>query len=323
MKDRLTESFINELHRNIPLRPDLVKEISRILNIEREPASRRLSGSVNFSIDEMGKLAKELNISLDSLLHKNDKYLNVPILLESPWSKNSMSSLFDIISQKLDIINKISTEPYELISIFNSLPIETFIHFPNLIKFMLFKWGHFFVGTNEFYDYSSWEVPEEFYGFKKKVETWNNSAGKRHYVWDVSLIWTLVKEINYLSEMDVINKEDREIIKDELHSMLTYSEEYIKNLNDIRSNDIETYFYMSNIPTGISWMHITSEIGQVAVANTHFSRSGFTTDLKSAKTISDWISSLIKLSTLISGSGHKERRLFFKEQHELVDYLLK
>lgn len=323
MKNKLTEEFIRELYRNIPLRAELVREISRVLKIEKEPASRRLNGSVNFSIDEMGILAKELNISLDSLVYKDDEHVNLPIILEFPWSKSSISPLFDTISNNLDVINKISTKPYELTSVFDSFPIEIFIHFPNLTKFMLFKWGHFFVGTDEFYNYSSWEVPEEFYGFKEKIKAWDQYVGRRFYVWDVSLIWIFVKEINYLVEMNVINKENKDLIKDELHSMLTYFEKYIKNLDDVRSKNIETYFYMSNIHIGINGLHIASEAGKAAFSNMHFFRSGLSFDSKSTKAVSDWMSSLIKISTLISGSGYKERHLFFKEQHGLIDYLLK
>lgn len=323
MKDRFTDSFIKELHRIIPSRPELVREISRILKIEKEPASRRLSGTVSFSIDEMGILSKELDISLDSLLYKNENYLNIAHQLESPWSKNSINTLIDQISNNLKIINKISNKPYELGSFFNSLPIEIFIHFPNLTKFMLFKWGHFFIGTNEFYNYATWKVPEKFYNVKNQIESWDSNPGKRLYVWDVSLIWIFLKEISYLSELNIISIEDQKIIIDELHSMLTYFEGYIKNIDDTRYQNIETYFYISNVPFGVNGSYLISEAGQIAFSSTHFSQSGLTTDYNGVKLIKDWMLSLIKISTLISNSGHKERHIFFKEQHQLIDYLLK
>ncbi|NDV47051.1 hypothetical protein D0T49_08330 [Paludibacter sp. 221] len=321
-KNKLTDSFIEGLYKHVPHRPELVREISRILKIEKEPASRRLSGNVNFSIDEMGILAKEFDISIDSLLHANEDHLKTPIILEFPWSKNSIDSLLDSMLDNIIMVNKICVKPYELGSVFNSLPIDIYMHFPNLTKFMLFKWGHFFVDPDEFSNYSSWKVPEKFQEVKKQIEIFNHNSGKRVYIWDVSLIWALVKEIKYLYEIDILNPEDLELIKNDLHSLLTGFETYIKSLNEIRYQNIEAYFYMSNIPIGVTGLYVMSELGQLAFSSTYFSRTGFSTDIQSNKSIQQWMFSLRKISTLMSSSGYKERRVFFKEQHLIVDSFL-
>ncbi|MCC8095284.1 MAG: hypothetical protein LIP05_07980 [Tannerellaceae bacterium] len=60
--------------------------ISEILCIEKEPASRRLSGKVLFTIREMGLLADVFTISIDQLRSEDDQ-LWMPLGLNSPMQK--------------------------------------------------------------------------------------------------------------------------------------------------------------------------------------------------------------------------------------------
>ena len=77
-KKDLHDIFIEELQNRGIKKADLVYLISDILKLEKESAYRRLAGKVNFSVREMGILAKALNISLDSLLYQD-------LGLQSSW----------------------------------------------------------------------------------------------------------------------------------------------------------------------------------------------------------------------------------------------
>ena len=88
----LHKEFIKELNNRIPQRSELVSKISDILHIEREPVSRRLSEKVQFSVREMGVIARELEISLDSMLYQNTPYHWIPLILESPLGSSMRGS---------------------------------------------------------------------------------------------------------------------------------------------------------------------------------------------------------------------------------------
>lgn len=83
-KKDLHDDFIDELYRKIPKRVDLINLLSDILRLEKESIYRRLARKVNFSIREMGILAKELNISIDRLLYKEEEHQWLPVVLEYP-----------------------------------------------------------------------------------------------------------------------------------------------------------------------------------------------------------------------------------------------
>lgn len=317
------EEFIDALRKKIPHRPELVKEVSRILKIEKEPASRRLNGNVSFSVNEMGALARELSISLDTLLHKGDQLRWVPYIFELPWRQTSFDPLITLIEEHIARSKKICSAPRsEFGAVYGSLPLEFFMPYDELMKFFLFKWGVFFVGTDEFNDYASWEVPDRFYPIREKLSNLCINRGKVMYIWDDTMIWALVKELSYLCVMHTIDDESRERIRTELHRVLTDIEAYIKKLNDSAPMEPEVSFYISTVQIGVnSWYHI-SEKGYSAFFETHFTRTPLSEDPESCLAIREWINSLKTISYMVSGSGHKERRLFFEEQHRIIDSIL-
>lgn len=83
-KKDLHDKFIEELHKRNSKRAELINQVSDILKLEKESVYRRMAGKVNFSIREMGILAKILNISLDSLLFQEERYSMAPIHTGNP-----------------------------------------------------------------------------------------------------------------------------------------------------------------------------------------------------------------------------------------------
>lgn len=104
-----------------------------------------MAGKVNFSIREMGILAKILNISLDSLLYQEEDIQWLPFILETPLKFHSIDALCDMIDLNFKQIEEINQdEPGTSGNVYHSLPLEFFVHSPLIMKFMFFKWGYIF-----------------------------------------------------------------------------------------------------------------------------------------------------------------------------------
>ena len=167
--------------------------ISDILRLEKESVYRRIAGRVNFSVREMGILARELGVSLDSLLYRDKEFQWLPFRLESPQQFRSMDSFYEMIEFNQKCIGEITRdEPGETGNVYNSLPLEFFISSPLLTKFMFFKWGNYFVRSEEFNSFSGWELPDRVKAIAARC------AGlyyirEAFYIWDSSLVWTLVR----------------------------------------------------------------------------------------------------------------------------------
>lgn len=320
-KDDYASEFIETLRKKRPRRAQLVRDISAILGIEPESASRRLSGSVNFSINEMLTLAKVFNISIDPLINKSSGMLWLPSMLDQPWQQDSIDYLADMLDLYFDKRRNLTQEPYTFTAVYDSLPLTFCMFYPELYKLFLFKWGHFFVNPNEFHDYTNWKVPQRFVEARKECNQLLLNNERSVFIWDDTLIFSLAKEVEYLCSLDVIDNNSKELIRNELHEMLSDME---KEFISTESNLMPKFgheFYISRVRVGVNAWTINSKNGHAAFFSTHFSHTNITEDAECHSILSKWILSLKKISTQISGSGYKERRLFFKKQHEIVDWL--
>ncbi|MDL2320239.1 hypothetical protein LJC45_03800 [Alistipes sp. OttesenSCG-928-B03] len=324
MKKRISllDEFRRKLQERIPSRPELVKEVARILNVEKEPVSRRLNGNVSFSVDETGRLAKAMGISLDSILTDGDKYKWTRYALEKPWSEGSLSPMAEMVEQFLDRYEEIGVEGSEFGFLFTTLPMNLMIHYPNLSKFVLFKWGYYYIGYDEFNDYDGFETPERFVRIRERFAERRFDGAKIINIWDEALVWILCREIQSFHAMHLIGREHVGQLKDELHAMLTGLETFIRKEADDPQSGLDISFYISNVHIGVnSWYHI-SDKACMSHLFSNFARTSISYNRESSLNMRDWIGSLRKISSLISGTGHRERRMFFESQHKIVDLLL-
>ena len=319
----LHKEFVKELNNRIPRKSELISKISDILRIEREPVSRRLSEKVQFSICEMGVIARELEISLDSILYKNTPYHWIPLILESPLGSRSMESLCTLMENTLTMMNGVVHQsPTEYGSIINALPLEYYIEYPFLRKFMFFKWGQYCIGTDDYNDFSSWELPDKIIQLKEVVKPLVNGIHHTMYIWDESLIWTLVGEINYFRRMNVISAEDVKLIKEDLKELLIRLEKHLKGISELDMHPQNLSFYISNINLGVTCWYMFSEEQKLSSFNSHFIFSANSNSQNGHIRLKEWINSFKNVSVLISGSGELERRLFFAKQHNIIDSFL-
>ncbi|MDL2314950.1 hypothetical protein LJC16_01685 [Bacteroidales bacterium OttesenSCG-928-C19] len=320
---RLHKEFVKALQAKIPHKSELINIISDTLCIEKEPAARRLNEKVQFSVHEMGILAKKFGISLDSLLYDDNKSYWVPLILESPLGAKSMDVLYDITDAWLNRMADIAQEPVEFGTVFNTLPIEFYMHHPYLMKFMFFKWGHYFVGTDEFNNFSQWQLPERMSNLKEKVESVLTACEHTLYIWDESLIWTFVNEINYFYKMNIINDEDLKNIKSDLKQQLMNLEKYTGGISTPEKSSKNLSFYVSNMNLGVSAHYLFSEKKKLYNFKTNFTFvSSDNNNYGEHDEIKKWIHSFKNISVLISGSGPLERKLFFMKQHRIIDEFL-
>lgn len=318
----LHEAFIKALYEKKSKRSDLVSLISDVLRIERESASRRLSGKVQFSIQEMGSLAKELNISLDALLYTTDNYQWVPLMLQYPMTVKSIDTLCDMIDADFKRIDKITQRPTESGAVISTLPIELFIYHPYLMKFMFFKWGYYFIGTEEFDKFSNWKLPERLARIAKKYEASAGTITRSFYIWDESLIWALAKEIEKLHIAHAITTEERNILKQELKDLLKNLESFIKGIYKPHIQITEVDFYVSTPNLGFTCFYLASDTEFTISFEMNFVRSVFQENYERFVSFKTWMNSLQRTSNLLSKSGQIYRRSFFESQHNILDSIL-
>ena len=323
-KKDLHDIFIEELQNRGIKKADLVYLISDILKLEKECAYRRLAGKVNFSVREMGILAKALNISLDSLLYQDLGLQWVPVILGLPSAYQSMDPLYDLLDSNIEKVREIGLdEESETGNVYHALPLECYVHSPILMKFVFFKWGSYFVQSEEFSDFASWEPPGRLLKIVEKFyDIYNFQKG--FYVWDNALIWNISIEIHNFHKMRIISTQEKDEIKNELKEFLVKLEMFLNGTYTPEFALPPDYkFYVSAMNLGFTTGYFTSEKQSLALFKTNFSFSMSTDTSGNFKKMQEWVRSFCKLSTLLSEGGRIERRLFFNKQHKIIDEVLK
>ena len=322
-KKDLHDIFIEELQNRGIKKANLVYLISDILKLEKESAYRRLAGKVNFSVREMGILAKALNISLDSLLYQDLGLQWVPVILGLPSAYHSMDPLYDMLELNIGKIKEISQDDVnETGNVYHALPLECYVHSPILMKFVFFKWGSYFVQSEEFSDFASWEPPSRLLKIAENFyDIYNFQKG--FYVWDNALIWNISTEIHNFYKMRIISTQEKNEIKDELKEFLVKLEMFLNGTYTPNFTLPPDYkFYVSAMNLGFTTGYFTSDKQSLALFQTNFSFSMTTNSNSNFKKTQDWVRSFCKLSTLLSEGGRIERRLFFNKQHKIIDEVL-
>ena len=321
----LLDTFINALHCRINKKSDLVNFIADSLNIEKESVYRRLNKKVYFSVTEVGLLSAKLGISIDRILNYKYKYgyASPPAYtLYLPKRVQSIDSLIDSIEINLKLLEDISKESTEFGQTFLSLPIEFVIRHNNLLKFIYFKWGYYYTGSKDYDNFSLWQIPERLLSINNKITEIYRRWKSITYLWDMSSIWCLVKDIEYFNSIHALNPNDTEALKCDLHKMLYNMEQVAAGISINYFDSDRIQIYISTVQMGGELAYYISNEKQYSSFHTYFIGSKFSDDRQTCMQVHDWIDSMKKVCTLISNSGAKERTLFFNEQHQIVDNIL-
>lgn len=316
----LLGSFIAFLHQRIKKRSDLVSFIADTLKIQKESASRRLNGSVLFSVQEMGLIASTLGISLDKLLKNDPDYEFFPMKMLRP---NNMDSLIDGLDQlfekTLKLTEKVCLKPAKMGMVTDSLPLEFCLPETSLYKFIFFKWEHSFLSEQNNLKFASWTLPEKLIVYHQKLIELYKKYKTVFYIWDMSIVWNLMKELLYFRNINLLENEDVELIKKDLHDLMNRMEKMASGMEKSSFGHDELQLYISYLNIGNHLISSSSDSYFFAIFRSAFIQPSIIETPSTCIAIRDWVNSMKKVSTLISESGEKERRLFFEEQHSIIE----
>ena len=299
---------------------NLANALMELLPLEKEAIYRRLRGDVPFSFAEMATIATYFGISLDQIanivspfrsqgykLHIRDYSGFKPIDLN--MSHNYVAS-----------INLAADCPYSEYGIAgNMLPLHiNLLHLP-LYHLYLLKWLYLFdKGEKERLNYANICVPQEEEDVYAKFNEAVQRVKQTYFVWDRSLIQTIINDINYFYSIRLINPEDLQILKKELFSMLDTLERYAdQEAYSETGNRIETYVSALNFEA--SYCYLSSEKVNISMSYAHTLNAFTSVEKEDCNYMKQWILGLKKSSTLISGVAQRDKVIFFDKQRETID----
>lgn len=298
-----------------------------VLNIERKTAYRRISGQVPFSFMEVVTLANYFGFSLDEFSVSSEKQKVVFELgvFSEENNNNFHGEMYSFIKNTLQVFNehyaRICKLPNPVVTgAYNMLPPIFYLKYESLTKFSIMRWSHKFHSDNKFiYNFNDIVIPDKMRKEQLRLVSQYQKVQDTTLIINHLSFKNLILEIEYYYNMGVLTNENITAIKADLLAIL-------QDMKDISSdykseNKLSIDLYVSNIYFESSLICFESDKSANAVLTVFYINFITTKDKFMIETMKNWIHTLKRSSTLISGASDAYKYRFFSQQEELINQL--
>jgi len=316
----LSNLFLTALKEKEKKKSKIVDEISNILDMDKVSVYRRLRGEIRFSVDEIGKISYDLGISLDQLLD-SPFHAGSLFSLKIPYISNSLDFDLEMIEKKISFMKQIvAAKENGVTAILNSLPKTMLICYKELTRFSIFKWGHYYLDSENFKYFESVELPDticELYQLQDRVMKQFQTTT---YIWESSILYNLVKDIRYYESMGLIQRKNVLLLMDELLDLIEKLEHYAM-LGSYSETGSKFDMYIASIHLDSTYMCMYSDTAFITIFKVFGIQNIISYQKDICEHVIKLISSIKEGALLISKTAEKERTVFFQQQREIINRL--
>ena len=312
--------LIKALEKKIPKKMDLIERLMEILCMEKGAIYRRLRGEVPFSFFEVVKIAEELNI------HHNDLFCADTVQIDrfdlniieytdmSEADYKQWENYISMIHSAKNDIHSILAESS------NVLPMSIYGKFDSLSKFYLFKYQYLFSETKSRMSFKELVVPERLQQIHRSYFNESKNFSKSIYIWDYLIFRYLVTDIKFFSGINLISRDEIQLIKEDLFALLDYIEKIALN-GFFEETEKAVSFYISDVNLDADYSYLQLNDMSLGLLRSFILNAVVSVNQTSFRKIKFWIQSLEKSSTLITQSGAVYRADFFDKQRMIISEL--
>jgi len=317
--------FFHSLKSTIPSYSSLVDEIAETLNVSMDSAYRRIRGEKQLDFEELRILCQRFNVSLDKFFSLDSKSILFQGNTNSYQDDSFTEWMEDVLSQ-LNLVNSFSHKHvYFLVK--DMPPFHHYYH-PALAGFKFFFWmksillfedlknAKFSIKDNHFEKYR--EITQ------KTIKVYNRVPTSE--IWNEESLNTTLRQIEVYHEMGLIKYANDTLA---LYQCVLEVIDHLEKMADAgrkssfghppAEDSGEYKMYLNEIVLGDNTF--MAELGDSKITYLNHSVMYFigSMDKKFNDSMFKNLENLMKRSTLISGTGEKERRQFFNKLRKKVE----
>ena len=317
----LNEIIVKTVLKNIPKNIKPVIYLMELLDLSRESVYRRIRKDIPFSVDELTKLALTLNFSLDEIIEGSKRErIFFDLGLKNPTSY--VDSFSTMLQEYSFYINNLSKGKHSNVHIaLNCIyPLYT-VFFNDLFKFHYFKW---LVETQDNLPknyFSNLTLPQELSVLQQKIAEEIKGIRNATLILSPNISLSIIKDIQYLYQRKLVNKENLEVLKKDLLRMMDFTEQVAKTGKlEGGNSQIDIYVSIPYINSNTVYLEYddVSEVHYWIYSNNPM----IVRNSEISSIQKKWFLSLKKSSTLITQSNEILQAEFFETQRKLIDKLM-
>jgi hypothetical protein len=316
--------FFQSLKSAIPTYASLVDEVAEALAVSVDSAYRRIRGEKLLDFDEIRILSQRFNISLDKFFSIDSNSILFQGKLNNHQEGSFMSWMEDVLAQ-LNLVNSFSHK--HIYYLCKDMPPFYHYYHPELAGFKFFFW----MKSIMFYE----SLQNEKFAISKAIEAPYREVINRilkvynkiptSEIWNEEGINTTLRQIELYYEMGLMKDPKDTLVLynrvleviDHLEKMAELGRKFAMGQSPTDESP-EYRVYLNEIVLGDNTFFV--ELGETKITYLNHSVIYFigSMDKNFNEAMFENLENLMKKSTLISGTGEKERKQFFNKLRKKV-----
>jgi hypothetical protein len=306
--------LLDSLETALPAQTTLNQALIKTLKINKDAASRRISGKTPLTYSEVCALSKAYGISLtpaQSSQFSNVAFGYVPFKSKGIDSKH----FFQTIS---GLLQEMSTQKNpQLLHVAPEVPVYHCYNYPRLLNFRLFYWGKYLL-NNPYYSkrvFREVEIDANITMHAKKAYE-NYCIVPSIEIWTPQTIQSILSQLHFCIETgDFSDKNEVESVLHEVSQMIQRIKQMAEENNKAFDHDkkLNIPFMFYKIDVNINTSNLLAILDNHKISYQQFNAINFmnTTQSDFCEETLEWIQNIQSKSSLLSGAGIVERQRFF------------
>jgi len=320
----LQQALFKQVKERLPVHLSLAEELAALLGISADSAYRRIRGEKALDLGELAVVAQKYRVSLDGLIGQQAG----GFLFSGHFVDNADFSFPDWLAS-LNAQLEMAADGKDTTFIFQSKDVPLFHHFqvPELAAFKFFFWRKTILQhVDPALDRLDLAMRDEGLLAQGRKVFLAYSRMPSTEIWNAEGMTSTLRQINYYRETGVFRKEeDAQLLFDRCLHLLDHLENQAEHgvkfpFGTPPEQGAASYaLYHNEVLLGDNAIY--ADNGRLRVVFLNHTGVNYlgTTDPRFVEHTRRSLENIMKRSTLISGSGEKERRRFFKGLREEVE----
>jgi len=303
---------------SIPDKKKQIKYLMDSLNISRESVYRRIRGCIPFTSDEVFKLARKLNFSVDEIIETDisgGDYRSALQQKDMPFSQEHYFSNLLEHYRILELLEK--AEKVDMMVSVNRLVPSFFTGFDKLFRFNYYTWMHQCGGLPPNYAFSKVELPSSIISIQYKIKSKISSVKGITFIFDRYVIMRLIRDIQCYNNRKLISEAELSELRSEIALLIEQFEKYLQTGLDGSSS--ACLFYLSLLDVNMNSIYGSYDGNIISLQMPHIDIPAKINKAEITEIHRNWIHSLKRNSILISQSNEIVQASFLNQQRENID----
>lgn len=315
--EQIRNDIIHKIVNNIPDNMKPAEYIMRILNISKGSAYRRLHGTLPFSYDEIVILAREMDFSVDEVIHSESRRKYIFEFEDFSNDDTSTVILKALTEYYRMMLSEQKIDKRDIFITINNMWFIYTLHFDNLFRFFYYKYLQQNDISHQKDKMKDIDIPQSIIDIKDKLchllsgmyNTYKTSILDRH------IFLNTMSEIQYYYRRNLINDNELAGIVKDMESLLNIIE---KEIIENRYNGIKNQYFLAerNIYTNSASVENDTQLYALIFQNNIHPIMCY--DQKLCRLHRHYLESHKKQSRLMSSSNEQLQIAFFEKQYEYI-----